>query len=138
MSGLVRRPDWQPRLIELANQRRRMPYSYGKNDCWLFARAAVETMTGALLFPDMPSYGGWIAAARVMISRGWETIEDMATEMLGPPTDPETSRPGDIVSYEAAGDLHLAVRIGDMAIAPMMHGTQPIAPHDWRRCWKVG
>jgi hypothetical protein len=138
MPQLVRLPDWQPRLAALANERRATPYAYGENDCWLFVRMAVEATTGTLLFPEMTPYSGWIAAARVMISRGWETMEDMATELLGSPVGPETSRPGDIVSYEAAGDLHLAVRIGDMAIAPTLRGTHLVEPSEWRRCWKVG
>jgi hypothetical protein len=116
---------------ELASRR-------GTNDCACLARAAVEAVTGVDVAPGIEMPKGWIAAAKLMISRGWNSVEDMATELLGPSSDPAESMPGDIVSYEVGGDAHLAVRIGGIAVAPTLHGTQPVPPQAWRKCWKVG
>lgn len=138
MQQLVRLPDWQPRLVELVNERRLTPYRYGENDCWHFVRAAVETMTGTLLFPEMTPYRGWVGAARMLIENGWDTVEEGVTDLLGPPIDPHGSLPGDIVSYEAVGDRHLALRIGDAALTPSLEGLVVIERTRWCRAWKVG
>lgn len=135
---LVRLDGWQGRLGAVANERRSMPYRYGTTDCWCFARAAVEAVTGTTLLPDVEPPKGWLAAAKVMITRGWESVEDLMTETLGPPIDPKSSQPGDILSYEDVGELHLAVRVGDVALAPVDIGLKVIPPEKWRRGWKVG
>ncbi len=135
---LTRLPDWQERLHRCLNEKSSLPYRYGSNDCACLARSAVEAVTGVDVAPGVDMPKGWIAAAKLMISRGWNSVEDMATELLGDSVDPSESRPGDIVSYEMGGDAHLAVRIGSTAVAPMLRGTEPIDPIAWRRCWKVG
>jgi hypothetical protein len=138
MPQLVRLPDWQPRLVALVNERRLVPYAYGENDCWHFARAGIEAMTGTLLFPEMTPYRGWVGAAKMLIANGWETVEDGVTALLGPPIDPNESRPGDVVSYEAVGDRHLAMRVGDAALTPSLEGLTVIERARWCRAWSVG
>lgn len=136
---LSRRDDGNQRLIALVNERRLMPYAYGRNDCWCFARAAVEAATGETLLPDLEPPKSWLAAARVMIANGWESVEDLMTETLGPPmADPKESRPGDIVSFEMLGDLHLAVRVGETALTPGRDGLNSIGRDAWRNAWRVG
>ncbi len=44
---MTRHTDWQARLIAFIDQCKRTPFSYGKNDCALFAAGAVKAMTGA-------------------------------------------------------------------------------------------
>lgn len=135
---MARLPDWEPRLIALVNERRRLPYRYGTNDCAVFAQLAVEAVTGTVLLPGVERPTGMISAAKFMIARGWDDVEQMATELLGPPTD-GASRRGDIVSYEAVGELHLAVRVGDGALSPVGDiGLMAIEPARWRRAWRVG
>ncbi|WP_428673723.1 DUF6950 family protein [Reyranella sp.] len=135
--SLVRLPDWKPRLVELANRHRATPYRYGEHDCATFARDAVEAVTGTVLLPEAERQAGWLAAARFMIARGWETVEAMADELL-PPVDAALSRPGDIVSFEQGGELHLAVRMGDAAVSPGLQGLFPVGGGHWHRAWKVG
>jgi uncharacterized protein YfaT (DUF1175 family) len=134
---LQRLPDWQVRLIGCLNARAAMPYRYGVNDCACFAFAAIEAVTGVDLAPH-PMPTGWLAAARVMILRGWETIEDMVAELVGEPVDPAMSRPGDIVSYDEGGERHLAVRIGRSAVTPTPWGSATIEPDRWCRAWRIG
>lgn len=135
---LVRRADWSTRLAAVANERRALPYCYGTNDCACFARVAIEAMTGTLLLPEIDPPKGMVAAARVLIRRGWEDVGDMMVELLGPAVDPAVSRIGDIVSYERGGELHLAVRFGDAALAPSLQGLIIIERADWLRAWAVG
>lgn len=134
---LQRLPDWQARLTGCLNARAAMPYRYGVNDCASFAFAAIEAMTGVNIAPS-PMPTGWLAAARLMISRGWESIEDVATELMGEPVEPAASRPGDIVSYEEGGERHLAVRIGTSAVTPTPYGSVPIDVDRWCRAWRIG
>ena len=135
---LQRLPDWLPRLAELANKHRLTPYRYGTHDCWTFARAAVEAVTGTLLLPELESYSGWLGAAKLMIARGLASVEEVMTEQIGKPVDVGQSRAGDIISYENGGERHLAVRIGDGALAPAPDGMTIVAPVVWRHAWLVG
>lgn len=137
---LERRADWLERLAAVVNERRKMPYRYGTNDCGVFSRLCVEAMTGTTLLPGVDLPIGWLAAARFLISRGWSGVDDMATALLGPPVDDLSEiGPGDIVAYEACGETHLAVRVGDAALAPEGEiGLKVIAAEKWRRGWKVG
>lgn len=138
MQPLTRLINWQERLIDAVNARRRVPYRYGTNDCARFAQICIEAVTGTVLLPDVERPQGWLAAAKFMIARGWTTPEDMATELIGHSCDLADVGPGDIVSYEHLGELHLAVRVGDAALAPVDAGLKAIPPGQWRRGWKVG
>ena len=135
---LVRLDDWRARLAAVVNERRLLPYAYGTNDCACFARICVEATTGTVLLPGVDMPKGWLAAAKFMIARGWKTPEDMAAEFLGPSLEVGETEPGDLVSYEDIGELHLAVRVGDVAVAPVDIGLKVIPPGQWRRGWKVG
>lgn len=136
---LIRLPGWQDRLVACANARTSTPYAYGTNDCWCFTRAAVEAVTGELLLPDIEPPKTWLAAAKVLIVHGWESVEDLMTATLGQPmASPTDSRPGDIVSFELLGSAHLAVRIGDTALTPGPAKLEVVTPGMWRNAWRVG
>src|SRR5262245_55752535 len=107
---LVRRPDWEQRLVELVRTRRTTPYRYGVNDCATFAQDAVEAVTGMVLLPGAERPKGWLGAAKFLIAHDWVDVEEMATALLGSPKAPHVSRRGDIVSYGDDDEFHLAVR----------------------------
>ena len=134
---VIRLPDWHERLIHFVNGRRLMPYAYGTNDCWTFTQAAILEMTGTELFPEIkPNH--WLSAAKVLIRNGWDSVEELISDPLGPPSEPIDTRPGDVVSFESCDSYHLAVRIGDSAVTPFDTGTMVIKSTQWRRSWKVG
>lgn len=134
---LQRQPGWQQRLAAVANERRTLPYAYGTTDCSCFARAAIEAVTGRVLVADAKPKSK-IAAARVMKRRGWHTVEEMMTDLLGAACEPILTQSGDIVSYRMGGEMHLAVRFGDTALSPLSNGLGVIAPQRWHSGWKVG
>lgn len=134
---MERRADWEPRLITLANDWATTPYVYGVSDCACFAQAAVEAVTGIVLLEGIEKPRGMMGAARFMIARGWETVEDLATELLGAPLDPLQSRRGDIVSF-VEQEPHLAVRVGDTALSPSAGGLVVVGPARWHLAWKIG
>jgi hypothetical protein len=136
---MTRREDWVVRLTVAINARRELPYSYGINDCWCLVRDCVEAITGEVLLDDLRPAPGFIAAAKAMISRGWTSVEDIMNEVVGEPLTSSASRPGDVISYEEGGDLHLAVRIGeDSAVSPSASGLRIIEREQWLRAWKIG
>ena len=92
-----------------------------------------------MILPEIEAPPGWLAAARVMIRRGWETVEDIMAEGLpGAEVAADCVRAGDIASYEDAGETHLAVRVGDAVLAPGPVGLIVVDRRRWRRGWKVG
>lgn len=115
-----------------------MPYRYGINDCGTFMLDAVETMTGVDLLPGVARPRGWLAAAKFLIARGWDDVEAMATALLGTPNEAGASRPGDVVSFEHADELHLAVRVGSDAVTPAAQGLEVVTLRLCRKGWKVG
>jgi len=135
---MQRLDDWEKRLIALANEWRTRPYVYGISDCGCFAQAAIEAVTGVALLSDVERPRGWLSAAKFMIAHGWDSVEDMATELLGAPVEPSLSGPGDIVSFSEGGESHLAVRVGSVALSPSGKGLIVVAAGSWRRAWKVG
>lgn len=135
--NLVRLENWESRLAEYANSWRDTEYAYGVADCTRFAHGAVSTITGVHLLPETEWPTGWLGAARMMIAKGWESVEAPIGELL-PEMPVSEARRGDIVSYRAGGELHLAVRVGDAALAPATRGLTIVARDRWHRAWRVG
>jgi len=134
----LRRVDgWQSRLIALANGWRRRPFAYGVVDCGQFMLADVEAVTGALLMPGVVWPTGWLGVAKFMIANDWASVESVMDDLL-PPMEVSASRPGDVVSFERGGELHLAVRVGDGALSPGIDGLVHFPRQTWRRAWMVG
>lgn len=135
---LCRLDDWTRRLAALANAWRCRPYAYGITDCWQFMLAAVETQTGAALMPGVLWSRRRIGVLKFMKAEGWADIEAAMDDLL-PPMIVTDSRPGDVVSFGLADELHMAIRVGDTALTPGPNGLVEIArPEWWRRAWKVG
>lgn len=134
---LVRLGDWETRLGRYANSWRSVDYAYGLADCTRFAHGAVEAITGADILPGMVWPTGWISAAKLMIARGWDSVEAPISELL-PEMWAADCRRGDIVSYWLGGEVHLAVRVGDTALAPAAKGLMVVERSQWARAWKVG
>lgn len=136
--GLRRLDDWRERLRLLVNQRRRMPYHYGTNDCWCFAQLSIAAVTGVTILAEIENPKTMMAAAKIMIANGWDTVEGVLTACLGPPIEARLASPGDILSFSMAGELHLALRIGTTALSPASEGLQEVSSEKWRYGWKVG
>ena len=136
-NDLVRREDWEERLAALVNEWKHRRYSYGENDCGRFAQSAIAEITGVVLLEGMEWPRTWLGLAKFMIANGWESVEDTMNGLL-PPMPVPNSRRGDIVSFEAGGELHLAVRVGSESVTPGIEGLVVIDPSRWLRAWKVG
>lgn len=136
-TDLQRLDGWELRLADLANDWRNRPYAYGTRDCARFAQCTTKAITGVTLPEGIDWPTGWIGAAKFMIARGWNSVEDPMNELL-PSACVANSKIGDIVSYEAMDELHLAVRVGDTALTPGPVGLVFVERPRWRNAWKVG
>lgn len=138
--GLQHRlPDWQARLIKLANGSRQRPYDYGTFDCAVFAKMAVLAVTGVTLLPGIELPKGFLGAAKFLIRNDLANVEELAIAALGIlPGDPKRSRPGDIIVLMMGGEHHLAVRVGDAALMPADGGLAVIDPPRWISSFAIG
>lgn len=66
MTKLQRLPDWPERLIEFIEARRTRAFSWGSNDCALFAADAVLSMTGVDLGAEWRGYKSKRKAASII------------------------------------------------------------------------
>ena len=136
-TDLVRLDGWEPRLVVLANDWRTRPYAYGITDCGRFMIEAVAAVTGVVLLEGVTWPRGWLGVAKFMIANGWNSVEDTMDDLL-PPMPVADSRRGDVVSFELAGEMHLAVRVGATALTPGTTGLEAFAAGTWRHAWRVG
>lgn len=136
-ADLVRLPDWESRLAKVANDWKHRPYVYGVSDCGQFALAAVTAVTGAVLLDDIVWPRGWLGVAKVMLANGWDSVEATMDDIL-PRSAIRWPRRGDIVSFGDQEELHLGVRVGDVALSQGVGGLVTIAPARWLRAWAVG
>lgn len=53
---VVRKEDWAKRLSAFLDERRDMPFEWGKNDCLTFLAKAAEAMTGVDYYAEYSGY----------------------------------------------------------------------------------
>lgn len=136
---MTRQPDWERRLQAVLQSWRHKPYAYGTTDCACLAHAAVLAVTGVDLLPDAERPTSWIGAAKFLIARGYVSVEDMVDKLVGPPLHSAAlARRGDLVSYAASDERHLAVCVGRYALAPGPDDLMRIPMAAWVNAWKVG
>jgi len=81
---LMRLPDWEERLTEFLRERRDMPFTWGRNDCALFACDAVLAMTGTDLaewFRARPYATALEAARRIRQFTDGGSLSDVARRL---------------------------------------------------------
>lgn len=136
---LQRHPDWPQRLSAFIRDRRSVGYEYGTNDCGCLVLDAIAALTGAVLIPSADRPTSRAAAARFLVARGWGDVETMMTALLGPPlATPRLAGRGDVVSFEAQGERHLALVAGTAAATPGRDGLLWVPRALWVNGWKVG
>lgn len=116
-----------------------MPYAYGTNDCCTMVRDEVLAITGADLMPGLNPPASRIAGARFLLAGGYGDVEGLATRVLGAPLPtPKQAGRGDVVSFWADDEMHLAVVEGLQAVTPTEEGLAWVPRALWRNGWKVG
>lgn len=138
-ASLRRREDWPNRLSSFLSARRHLPYAYGANDCAGWVLDWTLESTGVDLMPGVKRAESAVAAAKFLLSRGHRDIEGLAFEVLGSSlSSPRLARRGDIVSFHADGEMHLAIVAGASAATPANEGLAWVPRAFWVNGWKLG
>ena len=133
-----RLPDWQLRLEAFAREQASMPFTWGVNDCGLFAANCVRALTGADPAPWMRgAYATSMGAARVIAQGGG--LHAIACEACGAPIPVLRAAVGDVVLIEQpmAGPT-LAICNGATAMGPGPDGLVQLPMALATSAWKVG
>lgn len=135
---MIRRDDWEARLIDYLAATADEPYAYGRHDCALFAAGAVLAMTDfdpAAAFRGR--YSTAVGSARALRRYGAGTLEATIATMF-PDRPIGFARRGDLVLHESA----VGVCVGADAVFVGQEGERAglvrVARRAWLRAWGVG
>lgn len=127
--------DWQVRLHACVADRLNKPFTWGVQDCCMFAADCVEAVTGVDPAADLRgSYADAAGAARVLEFFGG--VVSLAVERLGGVVRTELAQPGDVGLTMQDGRQTLAVCTGQHWHAPAALGLVALAPEQISRAWR--
>jgi hypothetical protein len=130
--------DWPIRLMAVVDGARKRPFSFGAQDCCLFAADCVRAMTGADFAAGFRgTYRTEGEAAQLLEPNGG--VRGLATQALGEPLDTSRlARRGDVVVVRVGqGPDALGVVMGATAVAPGMRGLVEVPMSAWQLAWRV-
>jgi hypothetical protein len=133
---MKRFPDWQLRLERFARARRGEKFSWGENDCALFAADAVEALTGERVAQALRGHQTAREALRTLAAVGG--IRGLATRALGEPIPVLQARIGDVVVIPTGKREALAVCNGGTALAAGVNGIAVVPIQQALAAWRVG
>ncbi len=101
-------------LARFIEERRRMPFAWGSNDCCLFAADWVLTATGRDIAADYRGrYSTALPALRFVEAGGG--VEAMIERAGAAPVHPSLARRGDVIARDVGNGIGLGVCVGAMA-----------------------
>ena len=139
--GNQRIEGWESRFNAVVAGALDKPYRLGRYDCFLFACACAEALTG--VNPGLAHHGtyrGRIGAARRIREFAGGGMREGITKLLGvPPGPPRLARRGDWMLWtDAAGQDHIGVCLGATAALLAKSGLNQVALDDCSAAWPVG
>jgi len=125
------RPALLSRFIE---ERRRMPFAWGSNDCCLFAADWVLAATGRGVAADYRGrYTTALPAMRFVELGGG--VEAMIERAGGQVVHPTMARRGDVIARDVGNGIGLGVCVGSLAAFVAENGLHFVDfPHS--SCWR--
>lgn len=108
MSRLDRAHDWPEQLMRFVEQRRNAPFSWGSNDCALFAADYVLAITGVDLAAQWRGYDSARGAAEHIAAVGGMAAFVAALT----PRHPNLAQRGDIVLADCEGRETFGLAVG--------------------------
>ena len=128
--------DWQLRFEAFISDRRAKPFTWGTNDCAVFAADCVQALTGVdVAQPSLRKHKTELQAARLLKRHGG--VVGIATAALGQPVPATQAQVGDVVLVKAHGRDMLAICNGDTCIAPSPQGLGMLPMSDATLCWRL-
>ncbi len=118
---MTRLRDWQSKLAALIDERRDAPFSWGTNDCCIFAADAVLAQTGHDPAEGLREHRDAKEAAGVLRAGGG--VQKIASERFGAEIAPALAGVGDVGLIEVDRDRPaLAIWGGAAWLAPAEDG----------------
>jgi hypothetical protein len=139
----MRLQNWQARFSDFGKARASMPFSWGSNDCCVFASASVEAITGTNPMASFEAYGAELGPKRQALKRLLRRIgktgdlRTLATAYLGAPVSPLMAGVGDVVLVFNEGREMLGVCNGVNVIAPGQSGIVALGMDAATAAWKI-
>lgn len=134
---LRRLVDWPQRLAVALESRRDTPYSWGTNDCAIFAADMVLASTGHdLAAPFRGRYKTQAGSRRILKALGWADVEAMADALL--PRRHDRPRRGDVVLYDGLAGPFLGIVWSGGVVGPGPDRPTLWPPSGILACWSVG
>lgn len=137
----VRLQGWEGRLSAVVEAARNTPYKLGEHDCFRFACAAVEALTGADVWT---AWRGRYRTRREALRRirefGGGGFTEAGTKLFGvAPVPVGLARRGDVLEYaDDSCAAHLGVCVGAHVAVLAESGLAFVRLSDCRHAWRVG
>lgn len=136
---MTRIEGWEARLAAEVEAARAKPYEIGVHDCFRFACACVQALTGVDLWAQ---YGGGYRtrreAMRELAKHGASFDEVFSTGFGVNPISPRLARRGDVLKYEDARGAHLGVCVGGEAALLDEEGLVFLPLARCAHAWRIG
>lgn len=117
----MRHPDWQRRLVTTIKAAEKRPFSWGKNDCCLFAADCVQSMCGEDFGVEFRGKYNSETGAKKALLRGGGSLERVLARFLDE-VSPQLIQRGDIAVVENAGRRCAGVFYGGCVWVPGVAG----------------
>jgi hypothetical protein len=137
---MARIDNWPRALTDFAEERRKLPFVWGQNDCCLFAANWVAKLTGVDPAASLRGkYTTAAGAARIIKRRGG--MQAMVGKICAghgwPMVNPKLARRGDVVLIEQATGPALAVCMGEHAAAAGPNGVSMVPTLSALAGWRI-
>lgn len=134
----MRYPDWEDRLGRLVEARRDMPFAWGKNDCALFAAAAVKAMTGVDFAKAFRGrYRTQRGAAAALRRYGQGTLTRTLNACFGPSVKPAFLQRGDVTMHKGAVGIVMGENAVFVGAEGERDGLVRINRAEWSKGWRI-
>ena len=128
--------DWQLRFEAFISDRRAKPFTWGTNDCAVFAADCVQALTGVdVAQPSLRKHKTELQAARLLKRHGG--VVGIATAVFGQPVPATQAQVGDVVLAKSGHRDMLAICNGSTCVAPSPSGLVFFPVPVESVCWRL-
>ena len=137
MGIVMRISNWPKVLHQVIDERRGVPFSWGENDCALFAADVVQALTGTDYASSYRGrYSTAIGSVRVL-NNDKTSMEDLVTVALGQPVSPALLQRGDVAQFDNGNGKTLGICVGRHIVSPGTGGLEWVNMSYCLQGWKV-
>jgi len=132
---MTRYDDWVTRFNEFIKGRYGVPFSWGSQDCCVFAADGVLAITGHDFAQPYRGYSTADEAAELLVEVGG--CESLASRCLGDPVRWTMAGRGDVVLHQVDGRESLGLCAGAVFVAPGVDGLIQFPMSNALKAWRV-